>query len=37
MRMRSQDKPDRRNTQRIKCKGLCNDTERRRSSQPVAG
>ena len=35
--MGSQDKPDRRSTQEIKHKDLCNDIERRRSSQPVAG
>jgi len=31
------DKPDGRSTQRMKPKGLCNDIERRRSSQPVVG
>jgi len=37
MEMGSQDKPDGRSTQGIKCKGLCNNIERRRSSQLVAG
>jgi len=36
MKMGSWDKPDRRSTQEIKYKGLCNDIERKRSSQPVA-
>ena len=32
----SWDKPNRGSTQGIKCKGLCNNIERKRSSQPVA-
>jgi len=35
--MGSWDKPDRRSTQIIKCKGLYNDIKRKRSSQPVVG
>ena len=31
-----QDKPDRRNTQEIKHEGLCNNIERKRSSQLMA-
>jgi len=30
-------KPDKKSTQGIKHKGLCNNIERKRSSQPVAG
>jgi len=35
--MRSQDKPDRRSSERIKYKGICNDTKERRSTKPIAG
>jgi len=37
MEIGSQDKPDGRSIQGIKCKGLCNNIEKRRSSQQVAG
>jgi len=37
MGIRSQNKPHKGSTQRTKYKSLCNDIERRRSSQSVAG
>ena len=36
MRIRSQDKHNRRSSERTKCKGICNDAERR-STKPIAG
>ena len=37
MWMRPQDKSNRRGSKRIKCKDICNDTQRKRSTKPMAG
>ena len=36
-RIGSQDKPNGRSSERIKHKGICNDTERRGSTKPIVG
>ena len=37
MGIRSQDKPDRKGSKKVKHKSICNDIERKRNTKPMAG